>query len=245
MPYLRDRADRGKAMAMVAALHVALGAALLTGLAGGPVHEAVRSLRSPTIEPLTLEPQPPAPKAKTSAPAARDEAAPPDLLARPTPVVAPRPLLPLPARSPVNTSDERALAEGADRSAGAAAVAGPGTGAGGAGDGFGAGGAGGEGSGGRGGLASQARLLSGNLVRRDYSRLRGFGIPSGQAVLSLTVGPAGRLTGCTAIQGSGSPGLDGQLCSVLMARSRWASALDQSGRPVTVQLRYTATWSQY
>lgn len=229
---------------MVAALHAALGAALLFGLAGGSVRKVGDALKSfdvlPPLPPVR-EPPPPA-----SASAARDEAGAPDLKARPAPVIAPPPAVELPLPSPVPTADERAPMEGSDPSAGAAAVAGPGSGAGGSGTGFGGGGQGGEGngSGSGGGLGAEARLLSGNLVRSDYRQLRGYGIPSGRAVLALTVGASGRLTACTPVQGSGSPPLDGALCAILMGRSRWSPALDGSGRPVSVQLRYTAVWNR-
>nr|WP_294170211.1 hypothetical protein [uncultured Sphingomonas sp.] len=250
MPYQRHKADRKKAMVMVAALHAALGAALVLGLAGAPVQQVADPLRnSKLIEPLNLEPPPPPPPPppRESAPAPRDEAAPPNLRARPAPIVAPAPLRPLPVRSPVRTSERRAPVEGADRSAGAAAVAGPGTGAGGSGDGFGGGGLGGEGGGGGTGTGtgSAPRLLGGNSARVSQRLLQQFADNRGEALLALTIGAHGRVTACAPIRGSGNADLDVELCRLMLSRSRWVPALDGSGRPISAQLQYTATWNRY
>lgn len=122
-------------------------------------------------------------------------------------------------------------------------MAGVGSGAGGAGDGTGGGGSGGEGTGSGGGLASEARLLSGNLTRRDYGRIRDFGSPRGRAVLGLEISAEGRVTGCQPVAGSGSAELDLELCR-LLSRTRWEPARDMMGRPVLVTLRYVATWDR-
>ena len=234
-------------MVLVAVLHAALGAGLVLGLAGDPVRKVAETLRSSAlIEPLTieqLEPLPPPPQAR--APAPRDEAAPPNLRTRPAPIVAPPALRPLPVRSPVQTSERRGPIEGADRTAGAAAVAGPGTGAGGPGDGFGGGGLGGEGAGGGGGMGSAPRLLGGNSARVPRYLLQRFAVNRGEALLALTIGTNGRVTACAPIRGSGSAELDFELCQLMLSRSRWVPALDGSGRPVSAQLQYTATWNRY
>jgi protein TonB len=247
MPYLRDRADRKKAIVMVAALHAALGVGLVLGLAGDPVRQVTDRLRSSAmVEPLTIEQlDPPPPPRQAQAPAPRDEAAPPNLRARPAPIVAPPALRPLPVRSPVRTSERRAPVVGADRTAGAAAVAGPGTGAGGSGDGFGGGGLGGEGAGGGGGMGSPPRLLGGNSARVSQRLLQRFAVNRGEALLALTIGAHGRVTACAPIRGSGNGELDVELCQLMLSRSRWVPALDGSGRPISAQLQYTATWNRY
>lgn len=245
MPYLRDKADRKKAMVLVAALHAALGAGLVLGLAGDPVRRVAETLQSSPVEPLTIEELEPPPPIRARAPAPRDEAAPPNLRAQPAPIVAPPALRPLPVRSPVRTSERRAPVEGADRTAGAAAVAGPGTGAGGTGEGFGGGGLGGDGTGGGGGMASGPRLLGGNSARVPQRLLQRFAVNRGEALLALTIGTQGRVTACAPIRGSGNPELDFELCQLMLSRSRWAPALDGNGRPITAQLQYTATWNRY
>ncbi len=244
MPYLRDRTDRGKAAALVVALHAALGAALLWGLAGGSAKRAVDALKSFDV----LEPPPPAreePPLQPAPAAARDEPAPPDLKARPAPAVVPPPAIPLPIPSPVPTADESAPVTGADPSAGAAAMRGPGTGAGGTGSGFGGGGSGGSGSGGDGGgLGSEARLLRGMQSRLDGRLLATLAGNRGELPMALTVGPAGRVIRCTPLGTTGNPVLDGELCRRMAERSRWIPARDRTGRPVPVSVRYTATWSR-
>lgn len=244
MPYAANPNDRAKAAVLVAAIHVGLGAALMFGLAGDKVRRAVETLKSfDVVVPAQPVREPPPPVVEEAG--TKDEPAPPNLRSLPAPVVAPEPPIPLPVPSPVRTAEIRAPVEGVDPTAGAAAVAGPGTGAGGSGSGFGGGGSGGSGagSGSSGGLGAEARLLSGNLTRRDYRRIRGYGSPRGQAVLAIGVGPEGRLVGCTPLQSSGNPALDDELCG-LLGRTRWAPATDRAGRPVTVQLRYVATWDR-
>ncbi|WP_284274611.1 energy transducer TonB, partial [Sphingomonas astaxanthinifaciens] len=118
-----------------------------------------------------------------------------------------------------------------------------GRGANGSGDGTGGGGNGGSGSGPGGGLGSNARLVSGNLSRGDYRRIRGYGAPRGQAVLALEVGADGRVSRCQPYSTSGTPALDGELCR-LLSRTRWEPARDTAGRPVAVALRYVATWDR-
>lgn len=242
MPWQPPRRRRKKVLALVAGLHLALGALLLTGLAGQPPLERALELAAfdlPASPTLTPDPPPP----DEQAPAARERAGAADLSARPAAVVLPPPTPPAPSPNPLATSDERAPVTGSAPSAGAGAEAGPGAGAGGEGDGTGGGGSGGLGSGNGSGLSSEARLLSGNLTRGDYRRIRSFGSPGGQAVLAIEVGPAGRLSSCLPLSGSGNPSLDSELCR-LLGRTRWEPARDGSGRPVAVSLRYVATWER-
>jgi protein TonB len=242
MPWQPPPKDKGKAIAFVAGLHLLLGTALIHGLAAEPLRRSTAEALpvDVALASLTLEPDPPPPD--DSAAAARDEAGSPDLKARPAPIVVPPPRV-IPTRNPLPTADESAADTGSAPSAGAALAAGPGRGAGGAGDGGGGGGSGGDGAGSGSGLSSEARLLSGNLTRSDYRRIRGYGSPAGRAVLGIDVGPEGRVTGCQPVSGSGNPLLDTELCR-LLSRTRWEPARDRSGRPVLVSLRYVATWNQ-
>lgn len=227
-------------MVLVAVLHLGLGAALLHGLAGEPLRRSVEALTTFDV-PLPKPPPQPVP-ARDEQPAAEElEAGATDLAAKPAPVVQPPPRVRLPAPTPLPTSDEAAPVTGSAPSAGAGQVAGQGAGAGAGGDGTGGGGSGGSGAGG--GLGSEARLLSGNLSRGDYRRIRGFGAPRGQAVLAIEVGADGRPTRCLPFASSGNAALDAELCR-LLARTRWAPARDRAGRPIGVALRYVATWNR-
>ena len=240
MPYVIDRRDRAKAAALVAALHVGLGAALIAGLAGDQVRQVADSLATFNVREVPPPEVPPPPELSDDG--APDEAGAPDLRAKPAPVVAPRPARRLPVPSPVRTSDERGPVEGADASAGAAAVPGSGRGAGGSGSGFGGGGGGGSGAGG--GLGQAPRLLGGNRASLPSSFLRAIGMPRGQASLLLTITPAGRVSVCRVTAGSGNAALDAELCRIMLAQSQWEPARDRAGRPITGQIGYTSTWKQ-
>jgi protein TonB len=232
--------DRTKALALVAVLHLALGAALITGLAGEPLRRSVEALNTFDV-PLPEPPPPPPPPISQQDAAAEREAGAPDLDARPAPVVQPKPEVRLPVPPTLPTADETAPVTAAAPSAGAGREAGPGRGAGGSGDGTGGGGPGGSGTGG--GLGSGARLLSGNLSRGDYRRIRGYGAPRGSAVLALDISAEGRLTRCLPFSSSGNSALDDELCR-LLARTRWDPARDRAGSAVPVALRYVATWDR-
>jgi protein TonB len=239
MPWQPQQRDRKKAVALVLLLHLGLGAALLHGLAGEPMRRAADALTTFDVEPPDPPPPPERPRDQASAEAR--EAGATDLKARPAAIVQPPPQVPLPTPPILPTADEAAPVTGTAPSAGAGLEAGPGRGAGGSGNGPGGGGEG-DGAGG-GGLGSEARLISGNLSRGDYRRIRGFGAPRGQSVLAIEVGADGRLTRCLPFSSSGNPALDGELCR-LLARTRWAAARDRSGNAIPVSLRYVATWDR-
>lgn len=239
MAYARNRADQRKAAALVVALHLALGAALISGLGVETVRQATETLKSYNIEEVP-EPPPPPPPAREET-GARQEAAPANLRSKPLPQVAPVPRIPLPAPPAAAVS---APETGRDRTAGASDQQGPGTGAGGEGNGFGGGGTGGSGAGAGGEVGSPARLVRGMRSRLDNYYLQGFAVNSGSAVLALTIDARGRVERCEVAEGTGSPMLDQELCARMASRSRWEPALDRNGQPMRVRVRYTATWSR-
>ena len=240
MPWQPQRRDRTKSLALVALLHLALGAALLHGLAGEPLRRSVEALTTFDV-PLPEPPQPPEPQREEQQAAEVREEGETDLQARPAPMIQPPPLILLPKPPTLQTADEAGPVTGTSPSAGAGLQAGNGAGSGGTGAGIGDGGTGGTGAGS--GLGSEARLIAGNLSRGDYRRIRGFGAPRGSAVLAIEVGADGRLTRCLPFTSSGNPALDGELCR-LLARTRWEPARDRGGSPVPVALRYVATWNR-
>ena len=240
MPWKPEQRDRKKAVVLVTLLHLGLGAALLHGLAGEPLRRSVEALTTFDVA-LPPPPQPPEPVRERELAAAEREAGATDLAATPAPVVQPPPRVRLPTPTPLPTSDEAAPVTGSAPSAGAGQIAGQGAGAGSGGAGTGGGGTGGAGAGG--GIGSEARLLSGNLSRGDYRRIRGFGAPRGQAVLAIEVGEDGRLTRCLPFASSGNAELDQELCR-LLGRTRWEPARDRAGRSIPVALRYVATWNR-
>jgi len=232
--YRHSRPDRAKAAAAAIAVHALIGAAFLTGLVTTVGREPERGMKTfdvpPELPPALDEPV----EKAESAP--EGEAAPPNFKADPTPMVAPEPKLAAPtpiAAAPI-------AGTGSASSAGAAEVPGPGTGAGGSGFGRGGGGSGGEGS----GIGSPARLLGGNRARLPRHLLRAFAQERGYAHLLLTISAAGRVTDCSVLQGTGNAAVDEELCAIMVRRSQWVPARDTQGRPITVQVRYTSTWSK-
>lgn len=221
---LSDPRDRVRSVAATVAIHLALGGVLLAGLA-----LKVDRLPDYGLKTFDVAPPPPPPPAPEPNPAPRDLPAPAGRKADPSPIVAPPARLPNP--QPVSAAP--VAGTGTDADAGAA-EAGAGTGVGGT------GGGGGSGS----VIGTGARLLSGNRARLPRHLLRAFADDRGFAHLLLTIGDSGRVTGCTVFQGTGSSAVDDALCRVMLEQSRWSPALDTAGRPISVQLRYTSTWSK-
>ena len=221
-----DPRDRAKSAAATAAIHLALGVAFLTGLAISPERRTDDSLKTFDVaEP----PSPPPPPVTEPSEPAKGAPAPAGKKADPSPIVAPPARLPTPqpiAAAPV-------AGTGSSSNAGAAA-SGSGTGAGGR----------GAGRGGGGGIGTEARLLSGNRARLPRELLRPFTASRGFAHLFLTIDERGRVIGCSIMQGTGSAAVDAALCQVMIGQSRWVAARDTAGRPITVGVRYTATWSK-
>jgi protein TonB len=228
------RAERAKAIAAVAIVHLALGALALTGSIS---RRQAEEMPATQVFDVALPPVPPPPPPPPAPRAAEREAGREGKAATASPVVAPTPKIELPAATPLPAAP--VAGSGSAPSAGAGA-AGSGPGAGGVGSGPGGGGGGGAGS----GIGADAPVLAGGLSRRDYRRLRGFAAPSGSAVLGLLVGPDGRVAQCTVRQSSGVGALDATLCALLQPRMRWSPARDRAGRPLTVGIIYTAVWSR-
>ena len=219
-----DPRDRAKSAAATAAIHLALGAAFLTGISLQPQSRHDDSIKTFDVR------EPPPPITEQPSPPAERQPAPAGKQADPSPIVAP------PARLPTPQPIAAAPVAGTGSSANAgAAASGTGTGAGGSGAGRGGGGN---------AIGSEARLLSGNRSRLPRELLRQFVVSQGYAHLLLTVADSGRVTDCDVMQGTGSPPVDEALCQVMIRQSRWTAARDTLGRPITVQVRYTATWSK-
>lgn len=226
-----DTRDRAKAAAAAAAIHVLLGVAFLTGLALQPRRVAEDSLKTFDVRQTPPTPPPPPPMVEAPRQPVQRQPAPTGRKADPSAIVAPPARIPTPqpvAAAPI-------AGTGSSPNAGAGA-SGTGTGASGSGTGRG---------GNNGGIGTEARLLSGNRARLPRQLLQPLAADRGYAHLLLTVIGNGRVTDCAVIQGTGSPIVDQALCQVMVQQSRWSVARDTLGRPITVQVRYTATWSKY
>jgi protein TonB len=222
----------------VAAVHLLLGYALIAGLGFRPqiVPEEPLKLFDIAAEP----PPPPAPRPapRPTADASEGGAAPPNLKANPTPIVAPTPRIRLEVAQALGAAP--VAGRGSATSAGAATVAGPGTGAGGEGSGT---GAGGEGSGrGSGGVVTRARHLRGRIDDDDYPRGAYRARIGGTVIARLTVSAEGRVSRCEVARSSGNIELDAATCRLIPRRFRYAPARDADGRPVPSEVGWRQEW---
>jgi protein TonB len=227
------RPDKAKAIVGVTLVYALIVGAALLMPSDSPVGKRDRD---PTVlidikeapEPQPLPPEDPG-KAELEEGAAGKKAV-------PTPVVAPKPAIELPAKPPVVAAP--VAGTGSAPTAGAAET-GTGPGAGGSGS-----GRGGGGSGGGGGIGTEARLLGGNSARLPSRLLRVFAADRGYGHLLLTVAENGRVTDCGVIQTTGDAAVDEALCNLMIRQSRWQPARDRQGNAISVKLRYTATWTK-
>jgi protein TonB len=227
-----SRPDKVKAATGVVAVYIVIvGGALLM-----PSDSPLRLGESKPTVLIDIEPPPVPPPPRPRNERASEEEGAAGKKAEPTEIVAPKPPIVIPAKPPVAAAP--VAGTGTSPNAGAA-TAGSGPGAGGSGS-----GRGGGGTGAGGGIGTEARLLGGNSSRLPSRMLRVFAANRGYGYLQLTISEIGRVSDCRVLQSTGSGQVDQALCSLMTRRSRWAPARDTSGRPISVKLRYTATWSK-
>ncbi|MEG3087685.1 energy transducer TonB [Sphingomonas sp. PB4P5] len=233
----RDRRERWIAGAGVVLVHGAIGWLLVAGLAPSLVRQASESLQ---IFDLPQPPRPPPPERSMPKPAADPRksgaAAPANLDARPTEIVAP--ILPPPLPPPVIA----APVAGPDVAAraGAAPVPGPGTGGGGAGVGTGSGGYGdGQGAGGRG---TFARKIAGQIRDGDYPKAAARAGIGGTVWVRYTVTVKGRAEDCRVTRSSGNAELDAVTCKLVTKRFRYRPGTDAAGRFVSSVVEEDHVW---
>ena len=225
-----SRPDKAKAIGGVALIYaVMVGAALLM--------PADSPLRTGEIQPTVLidvkqlpEPEPPPPEEPGKA---EEEEGAAGKKAEPTPVVAPKPKIIVPAKPPVAAAP--VAGTGSATTAGAS-THGTGPGAGGSGT-----GRGGGGGGGGGGLVSGPRLVSGGPVRADYRRLGARTAGPTRAILRLTVAADGRVQNCDIVASTGYPDLDRRICPYFQARMRWNPARRRDGQAETSWVDFVVT----
>ena len=227
--YRQTNPDRAKAAAATLAVHIAIGAALLTGL----VTQAVRH-PSDVLQTFDVVPPPPPIVEVATKEAAKGNPGEAGKKAEPTPVVVPKPKIEVPVKPTVAAAP--IAGRGAAPSAGAA-QAGSGTGAGGSGTGLGGGGSGGGGAG-----RTPATLISGRLSRGDARQFAASGLPAGQADLDLIVSPEGRVQNCQILRSSGVVEVDRSLCAIAGQRFRFRPAREADGTPIRYRVNYHATW---
>lgn len=207
--------NRTVAIIIVALLHVALGYALITGLAYNVIKKAAEDLKTFDVEepPPPPEEPPPPPENVPETPPPPEIAAPPPLVRTPmqstmtapppppnppppTPVYRPAPPAP-PAPPPPPRRIEPKSAVGS---------------------------------------------LQGLIREDDYPASAIENEEQGTVAVSLSIGTNGRVSGCSVTRSSGSRTLDSTTCRVLTSRARFTPAQDSSGNPTTGSFSQRITW---
>ena len=193
---------------IVALLHVALGYALVSGLAYNVVKKAAEDLKTFDVEDEPPPPpeEPPPPPEDTPLPPPPQVSAPPPLVRIDTPAppiqTTPniQPVVITPRADPVPPAPPAPPAPPPPRVSQAA--------------------------------KARGTLLS-LLSQDDYpdSALRNE--EQGTVVVRLTVGGNGRVSGCDVTSSSGSSALDQTTCRLLSSRARFTPAKDQAGQPIS------------
>lgn len=223
-----DRSSRAKAIAAVIAVHAALGAAILTGLNVDMAERVIDRLQTIDIRlPPPPPPEPPPPPAREEKKVQLEEGA-AGKKAEPTPVVAPRPRIPV--QSPIPAAP--VAGTGSAPTAGAADY-GTGTGAGGSGT--------GRGGGGDFSRFTPARRIS-KIPDREYRRLSATGIRSGSVGVTIKVNTDGSASNCRVARTSGDPSIDALMCQLTVRYVRFRPALDDRGRPVAQDVTFYPNW---
>jgi protein TonB len=223
-----DRPDQAKAITAVVAVHIALAAAILSGLNVRMVGHAVEVLKTFNIrEPPPPPPEPPPPPQPRPKQAKLEEGA-AGKKANPTPVVAPRPRIPVP--SPIPAAP---IAGTGSATRSGAANYGTGPGAGGAGN--------GPGGGGDYSRFTPARRIS-RIPDREYRNLAASGLQSGTVGVTIKVNTDGSVSNCRVARSSGNPYADGLMCQLTLRYIRFSPALDPSGRPVAQDVTFYPNW---
>ena len=92
---------------------------------------------------------------------------------------------------------------------------------------------------------SQARSLTGSLQglisSDDYPPSALDNNEQGSVQVTLTIGPSGRVTGCSP-SGSASSTLKSATCRLLTSRARFSPAQDANGNPTTSSYSQTIVW---
>ena len=222
--------ERLVALAAVALVQLALGAALLSGLRVDALghNEIISRLIEITVTP------PPPPKVVVTVrptPKARHAVAAPK--AQPKPLggsPGPQPSHALPAPTPIVAIRPSAPASGGGSGTGPATGSGAG------------GGARGQGYGGDDEGGSDLVQIAGAILPSDYPRdLRERGL-GGRVGVVFTVGTDGRVTGCTVTRSSGVPELDQLTCRLIRERFRYRPSTDRFGRPIADEVEGEHDW---
>ena len=206
--------NRTAALVVVALIHLALGYALVTGLAYNVMKQAAEDLKTFDVEeePPPPEEEPPPPENEPQTPPPPQVAAPPPLVRTPmqlptiqatpnpppfvpTPVYRPAPPAP-PAPPPVRRVEPQSV----------------------------------------------VGSLQGLIRDSDYPSSAIDNEEQGTVSVVLQIGTNGRVTSCSVASSSGSRALDSTTCRVLQSRAKFSPARDSSGNATTGSKSQRITW---
>ena len=227
-----DTTHKGGAIVAAAAVNAAMLLAFLQMSGRIDLAQPQEALRVFDVGQKPPPPPPPPPPARQQARPKEKEggSSPKNIKSEATPVVAPKPKIVTPPVQPIVASDTPR--QGAAPTQGASDVRGPGTGAGGQGSGTGSGN-GGNGPGGGGDVAEPPRLVTPVLYGRDFPPDIVQQWPGRATVfMRLRVDARGYVSECTVDRGTGNPGIDNVLCTIVRDRLRFRPALNRVGQPV-------------
>lgn len=233
-----DKGDRIVSGLLAGGLVALLLWALVLGLAIAGGHGPEGALKLFGVAP---PPPPPPERVRPPVPVRNfrpaGEAAPPNLRAQPTELVAPVPVVIPPPVPPLVVTAAVAGTQAA-ASAGAADLPGRGTGAGGEGDGFGAGGSGdGDGAG-----DVPPRQIGGRIRDSDYPGAASEEGVSGTVGVRFVVDVRGRVRTCRVTRTSGSRLLDDTTCRLIVERYRFKPGHDAQGQPFEATIVQNESW---
>jgi protein TonB len=224
--YRQSKPDKAKAAAAALVVHALIGAAFLTGLVTHVERKPSEILQ--TID-IALPPPPP-PIVEDEQSASKRDPGDAAKKAEPTPVVAPKPAIAVPAKPPIAAAP--VAGQGAAPSAGAAA--GTGTGAGGSGNGLG---------GGTGVGFTPARKIT-KIPDHEYRRIKALsGSSRGSVGIFIRVGADGIPSDCRISRTSGNAGVDALMCQLTLSYVRFRPARDPKGRAVAQDITWYPDWS--
>lgn len=206
--------NRTAALVVVALIHLALGYALVTGLAYNVMKQAAEDLKTFDVEeePPPPEEEPPPPENEPQTPPPPQVAAPPPLVRTPvvsspvqatpnpppfvpTPVYRPAPPAP-PAPPPVRRVEPQSVSGN----------------------------------------------LQGLFRESDYPSSAVENEEQGTVSVVLSIGPNGRVSNCSVASSSGSRSLDSATCRVLTSRAKFTPARDSTGTAISGTFRQRITW---
>ncbi len=220
MAYADQKMSNGRiaAIVIVALLHALLGYAFITGLAYNVVKKVAQDLKT-----FDVEEEPPPPEEEPPPP-------PPDQPMEPPPVVAPPPIVRTNTPAPpivrtVQTAPPVIITPTAPVAPPAPPAPPPPPPA---------------------PKKVEPARAKANLASlfsdEDYPASAQRAGEQGTTGFRLTVGPDGRVTGCTVTSSSGSSSLDSTTCRLLQRRARFSPARDSSGNPTTDSHNGRITW---